>query len=427
MAQSGLQPRAATDRAARPNAGAQFRAVRATTLALAAPLSAEDQQVQSMGLTSPTKWHLAHTTWFFETFVLRPFAAGYRPFDATYHYLFNSYYEALGKRHPRPDRGLVTRPGLADIHAYRRHVDAATERLLADAPGADAARLIELGCHHEQQHQELILTDIKHVLGLNPLAPPYAPAAPASPHAVAPDLGWVSIAGGVREIGYGGDEFCFDNEQPRHKTWLDDFQLATRLVTNREWREFMDDGGYATPTLWLSDGWQARQDEEWQAPLYWRTTDHGCSEYTLAGLRPVDPGAPVVHVSYYEAEAFARWAGKRLPSEAEWEIAAAGLPREGDFLDTSSLHPRPAPAAGGLAQMFGGVWEWTQSPYTPYPGFRPADGALGEYNGKFMANQMVLRGGSCATPQSHIRAEYRNFFPPSARWQFSGVRLADDP
>ncbi|HTP82862.1 MAG TPA: ergothioneine biosynthesis protein EgtB [Alphaproteobacteria bacterium] len=426
MAQPGLQPKLAAASDPRSNMAAQFRAVRAATIALAAPLSAEDQQVQSMSLASPTKWHLAHTSWFFETFVLCKFAPRYEPFHPKYHYLFNSYYEALGQRHPRPDRGLLTRPSLEEIHEYRRHVDTAMESVLGTESPEDVRRLIELGCHHEQQHQELIVTDIKHVLGLNPLAPAYADRAPTTPHSLPPDLGWVSSAGGVRELGYGGSEFCFDNEQPRHKVWVDDFRLGSRLVTNREWLEFMADGGYTTPTIWLSDGWEAAQSEHWEAPLYWHRTEDGWSEYTLAGRRPVAADAPVVHVSYYEADAFARWAGRRLPTEAEWEIAAAGLPLDGNFLETGAFHPQPAPATTGLTQAFGDLWEWTQSPYTPYPGFRPVGGALGEYNGKFMANQIVLRGGSCATPRSHMRAEYRNFFPPSARWQFSGVRLADD-
>ncbi len=427
MAQPGLQPKLAATPDPCSTMAARFHAVRAATIALAAPLTAEDQQVQSMSLASPTKWHLAHTSWFFETFVLSKFARGYEPFDPNYHYLFNSYYETLGDRHPRPDRGLLTRPSLDDIHDYRRHVDAAMADVLATEAPDDLHRLVELGCHHEQQHQELIVTDIKHVLGGNPLAPAYAgrTAAPP-PHALVADLGWVSFAGGVREIGYGGSEFCFDNEQPRHKVWVDDFRLGSRLVTNREWLEFMADGGYTTPTLWLSDGWQTAQSERWEAPLYWQSSEDGWSEYTLAGRRPVAADAPVVHVSYYEADAFARWAGRRLPTEAEWEIASAGLPQDGNFLETGAFHPQAAPATNGLTQVFGDLWEWTQSPYTAYPGFRPANGALGEYNGKFMANQIVLRGGSCATPRSHIRAEYRNFFPPSARWQFSGLRLADD-
>ena len=427
MAQPGLQPKLAATPDPRSTTAARFRAVRAATIALAAPLTAEDQQVQSMSLASPTKWHLAHTSWFFETFVLCKFAPGYEPFDPKYHYLFNSYYESLGDRHPRPDRGLLTRPSLDDIHGYRRHVDAAMANVLAREAPDDVHRLVELGCHHEQQHQELIVTDIKHVLGSNPLAPAYAGRTPAlPPHALVPDLGWTSFAGGVREIGYGGSEFCFDNEQPRHKVWVDDFRLGSRLVTNREWLEFMADGGYTTPTLWLSDGWQTAQSERWEAPLYWHRSEDGWSEYTLAGRRPVAADAPVVHVSYYEADAFARWSGRRLPTEAEWEIAAAGLHQDGNFLETGAFHPQAAPATTGLTQIFGDLWEWTQSPYTAYPGFRPANGALGEYNGKFMANQIVLRGGSCATPRSHVRAEYRNFFPPSARWQFSGLRLADD-
>ncbi|HEX9466486.1 MAG TPA: ergothioneine biosynthesis protein EgtB [Alphaproteobacteria bacterium] len=424
MPHTGLQPKTEPRAAATAR---QFRDVRETTTALAAPLSAEDQQVQSMLLTSPTKWHLAHTTWFFETFLLAPHVKGYRPFHPEYHYLFNSYYEALGERHPRPDRGLLTRPSLEDVQRYRRHVDAAMEDFLAREPDADQLCLVELGCHHEQQHQELIVTDIKHVLGLNPLAPAYAPSAPAATGGAPHQAGWVTIPGGIREIGFRSSEFCFDNEQPRHKLWLDDYRLATALVTNRDWLAFMAAGGYATPTLWLSDGWQTAQTERWEAPLYWRRIDGAWHEFTMAGLRPLDPDGPVVHVGYYEAEAFAHWAGRRLPTEGEWEVAAADLTVDGNLLETGALHPRPAGGTGGsLTQMFGDVWEWTQSPYTPYPGFRPTGGALGEYNGKFMANQMVLRGGSCATPRGHIRAEYRNFFPPSARWQFSGLRLADD-
>jgi ergothioneine biosynthesis protein EgtB len=377
-----------------------------------------------MLLASPAKWHQAHTTWFFETFVLARFAGFYQPFDPHYHFLFNSYYEALGERYPRPDRGLLTRPSLAQIQRYRQHVDAALIRLLETGVDAEAASLIELGCHHEQQHQELILTDIKHVLSLNPLAPVYAPARdlPSPSPAAAPD--WIAFSGGVQEIGHDGRGFHFDNEGPRHRVWLDDFRLATRPVTNRDWLAFIADGGYSTPALWLSDGWSTVQAEKWQAPLYWRATDGGWEEFSLHGLQRLAPEAPVSHVSYYEADAFARWAGRRLPSEAEWELAAAAIAVDGNLLESETRHPRPAGGGEGLRQMFGDVWEWTQSPYTPYPGFRAAAGALGEYNGKFMANQMVLRGGSCATPRSHIRATYRNFFPPSARWQFSGLRLA---
>jgi ergothioneine biosynthesis protein EgtB len=421
---SGTEVKAKDDTAA---LAAQFRDERAMTLALAAPLSAEDQQSQSMLLTSPTKWHLAHTTWFFETFVLGRPGSRYRVFDPGYHYLFNSYYEALGERHPRPDRGLLTRPPLDDIRRYRHHVDRAVEDFLAGAPDSEAATLIELGCHHEQQHQELILTDIKHLLSLNMLAPAYRSDAPLPQTSGASPMGWVSFDGGVTEIGHDSESFCFDNELPRHKVWLDGFRLADRPVTNREWLEFITDGGYTTATLWLSDGWQTVRAENWQAPLHWRRgKDDTWSEFTLAGLRPLDPEAPVAHVSYYEADAFARWAGHRLPSEAEWEIAAATVPITGNFLESGLLHPCNRPEKGGLRQMFGDVWEWTQSPYTPYPGFQPAHGAVGEYNGKFMSNQMVLRGGSCATPRTHIRAAYRNFFPPSARWQFSGLRLAAD-
>lgn len=402
-----------------------FRAVRDMTLSLAAPLSAEDQQVQSMLLTSPTKWHLAHTTWFFETIVLARFAAGYQPFDPHYHFLFNSYYEALGERYPRPDRGLLTRPALGEIQRYRQHVDDAVERLIESGLDAEPASLLELGCHHEQQHQELILTDIKHVLSLNPLGPVYSPASVHSSITSPKPADWAEFSGGVREIGHDGNGFQFDNEGPRHRVWVDAFRLATRPVTNREFLAFIADGGYSTPTFWLSDGWTTARAENWQAPLYWRAVDGGWEEFALHGVQGLDPDAPVSHVSYYEADAFARWAGKRLPTEGEWELASAGMAVDGNLLETGARHPRSAPDGDGLRQMFGDVWEWTQSPYTPYPGFRAAAGALGEYNGKFMANQIVLRGGSCATPRSHIRATYRNFFPPSARWQFSGLRLAD--
>jgi len=402
----------------------RFHAVRATTAALAAPLSAEDAQIQSMPDASPTKWHLAHTTWFFEAFVLGRFAPGYRPVDPAYHYLFNSYYEALGARYPRPQRGMITRPSLAAVMAYRRAVEARVAALIEGAP-ADALDLIALGCHHEQQHQELILTDIRHALSLSPLDPAYALPLPPRPVPVAPQR-WFDVVGGLVEIGHDGGGFAFDNEGPRHRTYLRDFRIAGRPVTNAEWRDFIADGGYATASLWLSDGWRAVQERGWASPLYWRRREDGWHELTLRGPVPLDLAAPVSAVSYYEAEAFAQWAGKRLPTEAEWETAAAGAAIAGNLLSSGRLHPAAAAIGDRPAQLYGDVWEWTASAYLPYPGFRPAPGAVGEYNGKFMSGQMVLRGGSCATPADHIRATYRNFFPPDARWQFSGLRLAED-
>jgi ergothioneine biosynthesis protein EgtB len=403
-----------------------FDRVRQASLALAAPLSPEDQQVQSMPDASPTKWHLAHPTWFFEAFILARFMPGYAPFDARYHYLFNSYYEAMGARHPRPERGLVTRPALADVQRYRAHVDDALRRLIDNNDAPELLDLVELGCHHEQQHQELIVTDIKHVLSHSALDPVYRPRPPRT-HGAASKLTWHAYDGGLREIGHGGGSFAFDNEGPRHKVHVVPYKLASRAITNGEYLDFMRDGGYAQPALWLSDGWRLAQEDGWAAPLYWRQREDAWFEFTLAGVEPVDLAAPVTHVSHYEADAFAHWAGKRLPTEAEWEIAAASLPLTGNFVESSAFHPAQAAATPDApAQMFGDVWEWTQSAYLPYPGFRAAPGAVGEYNGKFMSGQMVLRGGSCATPASHIRASYRNFFPPSARWQFSGIRLADD-
>lgn len=405
---------------------ARLARVRAQSLALAAPLSAEDQTVQSMPDVSPTKWHLAHTTWFFETFILKNFETEYAPFDATFHYLFNSYYEAEGPRHPRPRRGMITRPSLDAVREYRRDVDARMD-VLAAAADEDAWReiapLVELGLNHEEQHQELILMDIKHVLSENPFSPNYGAFPPAMMRE-APAQGWAEFEGGLVEIGHHGRGFAFDNEGPRHKVWLEPFRLATRLVTNAEYLTFMRDGAYARPELWLSDGWATVRSEGWQAPLYWRRADADWKIFTLAGLTPLNPAAPVCHVSYYEADAFARWAGKRLPTEAEWELAAGNAAPAGHFADSGYFHPQPA-AEEGLTQMFGDVWEWTQSPYTAYPGFKPAAGAVGEYNGKFMCNQFVLRGGSAATPSGHIRAAYRNFFPPASRWAFSGMRLAD--
>jgi ergothioneine biosynthesis protein EgtB len=411
------------------NRAERFVSIRQASNALAAPLSAEDCAIQSMPDASPVKWHLAHTTWFFETFVLEPHLPGYRPLEPSYRVLFNSYYHAVGKRHPRPERGMLSRPGLEQVLAYRRHVDAAMLELLAgEHTLAQVEALIELGLHHEQQHQELILTDVKHLLSRNPLKPAYQKQWPLTPiHARA--RRWIGYAEGVREIGHAGADFCFDNEGPRHRVWLDAFQIASHPVTHGDFIEFIQDDGYRRPELWLSAGWDAVTAHGWQAPQYWEYRDSAWYAFTLHGEVPVDPHTPVCHVCFYEADAFARWAGERLPTEAEWEVAARSAALEGNFLESGALHPlalREAPADGTLAQPFGDVWEWTRSDYGPYPGFRCADGAIGEYNGKFMSGQYVLRGGSCATPASHIRASYRNFFAPDARWQFSGLRLARD-
>ena len=404
----------------------RFRAVRSATERLVEHLSPEDCALQSMPDASPLKWHLGHTTWFFETMVLERAEPGFRPLRPEFRVLFNSYYVAIGPRHPRPQRGMLSRPSLDEVRAYRADVDARMIRLLERgvAPGVDA--LIELGLHHEQQHQELALTDFKNLLSLNPLNPVYRPA-PAASDARAPALAWRRYPGGAREIGHRGADFCFDNETPRHAVLVNPYELASRPVTNAEFLAFMADGGYARPDFWLSDGWDARCAQGWESPFYWEKNETSWHVFTLGGLLPVAPDEPVCHVSYYEADAYARWAGARLPSEAEWELAAAGLPAEGNFVESGRYHPAVAPDnAGEPSQMFGDVWEWTQSPYGGYPGFRPAAGAVGEYNGKFMANQLVLRGGSCATPQSHVRATYRNFFYPHQRWQFMGARLARD-
>ena len=404
--------------------GERFAQVRALSRALVQPLSDADATVQSMDDASPAKWHLAHVTWFFETFVLRDFVAGHRPHDADYAYLFNSYYEAEGQRHARPQRGLLTRPTLAEVLAYREAVDAAVLAALPELPQA-ARALVELGCHHEEQHQELLLTDILHLFSRNPVEPAVWRGDPKVPVEMPRPVGWIAGAEGQVEIGHDGNGFAFDCEAPRHKLLLTPHALADRTVTNGEWAAFIGDGGYADPRHWLSDGWTWVRANGIHAPLYWQRLGGAWTRFGLDGRRPIDPAAPVTHVSFFEADAYASWAGARLPTEAEWESAASGHdPLAGNQLDHAGpVEPRPS--AGGPA-FFGDVWEWTGSAYRPYPGFRAAEGAVGEYNGKFMSGQCVLRGGSCATPRGHARASYRNFFYPHQRWQFTGVRLAKD-
>ena len=399
--------------------GDGYLAVRGQTEALAAPLSPEDQTVQTMPDVSPTKWHRAHVTWFFEQFVLLAHQPGYRPVDERNLYLFNSYYEGAGPRHPRPERGLLTRPGAAEVGAYRERVDESMVALLEGDGRPDVLATVELGLHHEQQHQQLLLMDIKHVLGTNPYRPAYhAEQAPTGRQRPA---GWQAFEGGLVEVGApAGGAFSFDNETPRHRVWLEPYAVADRLVSAGDWLAFMDDGGYRRPELWLSDGWAELQASGRRAPLYWEPDGEGWLVHTLGGLRPLDPSAPVVHVSYHEADAFAHWAGARLPTEAEWEHAAAiaGDPPVGPV----SLHPAATDDGG----WYGQVWQWTASAYLPYPGFAPAPGVVGEYNGKFMCAQQVLRGSACVTPSGHARRTYRNFFPPASRWAFSGLRLARD-
>ncbi len=409
----------------------RYQTVRRFSELLCEPLVTEDYVIQSMPDTSPTKWHLAHVTWFWETFLLAPEVPSYKSLHPDYAYLFNSYYNSLGARQSRPKRGLISRPTVQQTYDYRRYVD---EQVLTLLEKLDEERLAKitpiftLGLNHEQQHQELILTDIKHVLSANILHPIYKERSIASGSSV-PALHWVSFPEGIQEIGHEGEGFFFDNEEPRHRQFLEAFQLGSRLITNGEYLAFIKDGGYRNPLLWLSDGWSTVQQEEWEAPLYWEQHDGQWEMMTLNGFRKVEESEPVCHVSYYEADAYARWADARLPTEAEWEVAARTVPMKGNFVESGLYHPAPLSAStpdGKLAQMYGDVWEWTQSAYLPYPGYKPAPGAVGEYNGKFMCNQFVLRGGSCATAESHIRSTYRNFFPPNARWQFMGIRLAKE-
>jgi ergothioneine biosynthesis protein EgtB len=422
----------ATGREAPSDLPDAYRRVRATSERLASVLSAEDQTVQTMPDVSPTKWHRAHATWFFETFILGEYATGYRAFDDAYAYIFNSYYEAVGARHPRTERGFLSRPGIDEVARYRQFVDQAMDALLHDPGQPGLADLITLGLHHEQQHQELLLMDIKHVLSRNPLQPAYL-AGGGQPAGIAPPkAGWLEHSGGPVEIGHRGAGFGFDNEYPVHPVLLTPFGLADRPVTCGEWLSFIEDDGYSRPEFWLSDGWAVVNAQRWDAPLYWsRDPEHPdrWMQFTLSGSRPVDPNEPVSHISYYEADAFAHWTGMRLPTESEWETIALSHGEGDNFLgddvlSTGAPHPRPALTSNGI---FGDTWEWTSSAYSAYPGFRAAPGAVGEYNGKFMVSQYVLRGGCCATPAGHVRPTYRNFFPPGARWAFSGLRLARDP
>jgi ergothioneine biosynthesis protein EgtB len=401
---------------------ARYSRVRALSVSLAGTLAPEDTVVQSMPDVSPTKWHLAHVTWFFERFVLEPFASGYRRFNDDYDYLFNSYYYTAGQMHARPKRGLLSRPTLQQVLDYRAHVDEHMQRLL-DEPGdnAELAAVVTLGLNHEQQHQELLLTDIKHVLSQNPLQPAFDPELPVPPSRPVDAYSFVSGASGIHRVGATGDGFRFDNETPRHDALLHEHRIGSRLITNGEFREFVTGGGYAESSLWLSDGWATVNQEGWTRPLYW--SEDLASEFTLGGVRAIDDAAPVTHISLYEADAFARWAGARLPTEFEWETAVAGESVEGNLLQSGFLHPV---SGGSEKQFYGDAWEWTSSPYAPYPGFTPLDGSLGEYNGKFMCNQVTARGGSCVTSDDHVRASYRNFFYPHQRWQFFGIRLAKD-
>ena len=399
---------------------------RSQSLTFCRPLGNEDYGLQAEAFTSPPKWHLAHTTWFFETFLLKPFAQGYATPQPLYEVMFNSYYNGIGAQFPRPQRGLLSRPTVAEILDYRGHVDTAMARLLAATEHPDRGEILTrtaLGVEHERQHQELFFTDLKYALAINPLQPAYLPGEPA-PQAEPPALAWHAYAGGLVEVGASGAGFCFDNELPRHKTFVEAFELAGRLVTNAEFTRFVEDGGYRRPELWLADGWDAVQTRDWQAPHYWRDRDGVALEYTLHGLQQRRPSNPVCHISGYEADAYARWAGARLPTEQEWELAAAAEPPANSGVDDGYYHPQPANDDDSLQQLYGNCWQWTQSAYSPYPGYNPSPGAIGEYNGKFMSNQWVLRGGSCVSKAAHVRPSYRNFFYPPDRWQFSGLRLA---
>jgi ergothioneine biosynthesis protein EgtB len=406
--------------------GAAYEQVRAWTMRLVEPLTAEDQMVQSMPDASPSKWHLAHTAWFFETFLLSEHLPGYQTFDPDFRQVYNSYYKKLGAHPVRSTRGTFSRPPLDRVLEYRHAVDESMSKLLHMDLPAEVQALVDIGLNHEQQHQELILTDIKHGFWSQPLRPPYRArkAPPARDSSV--EMQWIDFPGGVDAIGYAGAGFAFDNEYPRHEVLLQPYRLASRLVTNAEFLRFIEDDGYRRPELWLSEGWDTVCQQGWAHPLYWDRTDAGWQQFTIAGMEEIGPSEPACHISYFEADAYARWAGARLPREDEWEVAAPAIPVEGNFAESELFAPTAAANASGLQQMFGDVWEWTASPYVAYPGFRTAAGAVGEYNGKFMCNQFVLRGGSCATPRSHMRASYRNFFPAHARWQFTGIRLAAD-
>ncbi|AKH20803.1 ergothioneine biosynthesis protein EgtB [Sedimenticola thiotaurini] len=403
----------------------EYRRVRSFSEQLCKPLAVDDYQIQSITETSPPKWHLAHVSWFFETFVLTPFQADHAPFDTDFHYLFNSYYHTVGPMHPRPQRGLLSRPTLTRVLEYRQQIDEQMEALLSREPGADRDEIafrITLGLHHEQQHQELLLMDIKHNFWANPLRPAYRDDL-KQPSGEAPPMRWLERGGGVQSIGHHGRGFAYDNETPRHSVLIYDHRLADRLITNGEFLAFIEDGGYREPALWLSDGWARLQRDGWQHPLYWELRDGQWSQFTLGGVRPLNLHEPVCHLSLYEADAYARWAGKRLPREEELELILAEQPIMGNFVESDLLHPAPA---GTRSQWYGDLWAWTASPYAPYPGFRPLAGSMGEYNGKFMSSQVVLRGGSCVTASRHLRPSYRNFFYPHERWMFSGLRLAED-